>query len=281
MKKTIFALLALLLLGSAASLARDIKADEEPCDCQTIKITGKAVWFGHMIIDKEVVVLRGGSLEIRAGTTVEFAIPPLIDSPEFPWMTVIGELKVQGEPQNPVTFTFDKSYPPQNGQDMIAVRKAKGLFVDNAVFKGAHWALHVHETPALIENSTFEGGFGGVRFKCDDLKIRNCSFVANTIGVRAINSAQPEISGNDFLANTAAIFFRDGIVEPIVTRNNFDSAEYDIKLGESQDKGFSAPENYFTAQGEALWQKIFDGADSEGVGKISLDPLAKEPFKRK
>lgn len=276
-------LFAPLLLLAALLCAPSFAAErlEEHCDCRTIRIFGKTTWSGHLVLDKEVAVYPAGSLTIEPGTVIEFAIPAYIRDDEFPWVNVTGELKVLGTPENPVIFRNIGKEPPGDSQDMISIRKARAVSIKNARFERAGWALHIHDTPAFIENCVFEGNYGGVRCKADQLQIFGSLFKDNKIGLRCLNSKELTVKNSEFTGNLTGIFFRSGIASPAIERNNFDNIEYDLKIGESQAENLSLPGNWFAAGKDGVGARIYDARDSEGIGRIDYEPLSETRFERK
>ncbi|TAL15597.1 right-handed parallel beta-helix repeat-containing protein [bacterium] len=280
MRKLLFApLMVLAVLFFALSFAAE--RIEEPCDCRTIRILGKTVWTGHIVLDKEVVVYPSGSLRIEEGALIEFALPEYMLVDEFPWVTVKGELNVTGSPEKPVIFRNIGKATPGEAQDMISVQKARAVSIKNARFERAGWALHIHDTPAFIENCVFEGNYGGLRCKADKLQVFGSVFKDNKIGIRCLNSSGLTVKNSDFTGNLTGIFFRSGITSPSVEKNNFDNVEYDLKIGEGQAENLSLPGNWFASGKENVEKKIFDAEDSGGIGRINYEPLSETRFERK
>ena len=235
-------------------------------------LTGRTVWEGDVRVTGPVAVPAGAVLIVRPGTRVFFDLPePDEIEPGAPWILVEGGIRVEGTPDRPVWFTATPARV--NGfENMIDVRGGPPAEFRYAVFTGGPWGIHLHDTPALVEGCVFRGNYGGVRFKGGPVTLRGNRFEGNRIGVR-LWKASPVLRNNVFTGNLTGIFFREAVRRPVIKGNLFDDREYDIKLGELQVADVDATGNRWAVPGSAaLPERIFDGADSEGVGRVLLEP---------
>ena len=238
-------------------------------------IYSPTTWSGEIRIVRPVIVTTKATLTLQPGTKVFFDLPdaPPGKDPE-PWILVLGSLVAMGTAEQPILFSSVRLW--QNDvDDMIKVDGAKEAHFRRCVFERGPWAIHVHETAADLSDCIFREDFGGVRFQGGKIVLRGNRFQDNRIGVRSLRSS-PVIEENSFFGNLTGIFFREGIAGAVVRRNNFDNREYDIKLGETQTEDVDASGNWWqAAQGGRLAERIYDGKDTPGIGRVNIDsPLA-------
>ncbi|GAB4286403.1 MAG: hypothetical protein Kow0092_39970 [Deferrisomatales bacterium] len=235
-------------------------------------------WSGELRINRPVIVTATASLTVQPGTKVYFDLPePPPDRDPKPWILVIGTLVAAGTPERPVVFS-SVSLRNNELEDMIQVQKAKEVHLRHCVFERGPWALHAHETPTDVVSCVFRHNFGGVRFQGGPVTLRGNRFEDNRIGVRALRTS-PIIEENTFSGNLTGIFFRQGVADAVIRRNNFDDREYDIKLGEAQSQDVQAGGNWWKAwEAGRLSDRIYDGADSEGVGAVRVDSPLDAPW---
>ncbi|WP_025323583.1 right-handed parallel beta-helix repeat-containing protein [Deferrisoma camini] len=236
------------------------------------------VWRGEVRLVRPLIVTKTATLTLLPGTRVYFDLPePKAGEDPEPWIRVLGSLVALGTPEAPIEIT---SVPLRNNEfeDVISFEKAKEAHLRRVVFERGPWAVHSHFTPVEFEDCTFRNNYGGVRFQGGRVVIRGCRFEENRIGIRCLNSS-PVIEENWFVGNLTGIFFRQGVTGAVLRRNNFDDREYDLKLGEAQTDDVDAGNNWWKADEKGrLADRIFDGADSEGVGRVNVEPRLPVPW---
>ncbi len=235
-------------------------------------------WQGEIRLIRPVIVTKTATLTLQPGTRVFFDMPPVEEGkdPE-PWIRVLGSLVALGTPEAPIVLT---SVGLRNNEfeDMITLEGAKEAHFRHVTFERGPWAVHSHDTPVDFEDCVFRANYGGARFQGGRVVIRRCRFEDNRIGVRCLNGS-PVIEESVFAGNLTGIFFRQGVKAAVLRRNNFDNREYDLKLGEAQADDVDAAQNWWKAAAEGkLAERIFDGADSEGVGRVTVDPQLTVPW---
>ncbi len=235
-------------------------------------------WKGDVRVVRPLIVTRNATLTIMPGTRVFFDLPDLAAGakPE-PWLLVQGRLVATGTPEAPITFT-SVSLRQNELEDMIEIRGAKEAHLRYCVFERGPWGLHIHDATVDVRSSTFRDGYGGVRFQGGRISLRGNRFENNRIGIRCLNGS-PVIEENAFVGNLTGIFFRQGVTGAVVRHNNFDDVEYDLKLGEAQTDDVDAGSNWWAAAAKGrLADRIYDGTDSEGIGRVRTDPVLAEPW---
>jgi len=258
----LFALLTMLLmplsLFAGESGFEDIERDTK--------------WSGEIAVTKPLHVLKDANLQITPGTKVTFDIPSSEEFEPAPWILLEGSIEIGGTASAPVIFKVANKTVQKSTQDMFNLLAAKSAKISYGHFIGAGWALHIHDTPTLIENSRFMEGYGGIRSSSDNLEVSGSVFSANKIGMRLLNAEGVTISSCDFSENLTGIFLRQGIRDISIAKNYFANAEYDIKLGELQEEDVNASSNWWMTSPALGGVKIFDGKDSAGVGLVKTDP---------
>ncbi|MDF1555386.1 MAG: NosD domain-containing protein [Deferrisomatales bacterium] len=229
------------------------------------------IWSGDLVVVGPVRVSKTARLTIEPGTRVFFDLPkPPEGSDCQPWLLVLGRVEARGTPEEPVVFAALGKRQNQF-ENMIDVQAARDAVFKHCVFERGPWGLHLHDTQATIESCVFRDSYGGLRFKGGPVVVRDSRFERNRIGIRCLE-ASPTLRKNAFVDNLTGIFFRQEVREPVIRENRFANVEYDIKLGEMQTTDVDAAENWWSATEGRLAERIFDGADSEGVGRVQTEP---------
>lgn len=239
------------------------------------------VWQGEVTIQGDVVIEKGERLVIQPGTRVLFAFQDGDgDGAGDSGITVKGDLQARGTEAAPIEFA--PSNPGESGMagwKEVLLEDAGGAEFVRCRFVGAQQAVHAHRTPLLIEASRFERNGIGVRFTGGPVTIRGNLFQANGTALRYWESS-PEVVANEFQGNGTAVFVREGSARSVLARNNFlSSADYHIKLGESQAADVEARENWWgTDRREQIERLIFDQQDADYLGRVRYEPPAPGPF---
>lgn len=263
-------------LGVSFPLGGNVSLSAEKKVWSAGEIDGETVWSGEMVVKKPVTVKKGATLKILPGTKVEFDVAQVDhnaaghhhEDAENSWVYVEGKVIAKGEPERKIIFTSAKDMSQHGDVDAFTVIASQGAEFSNVVFEKCGWSVHLHDTPgALFSSSVFRGNYGGIRFKGDGVTFDGNLFEKNHIGVRAIAAKAPAFINNEFRGNITGIFLREEVSEAKITGNKFADEEYDIKLGEEQKYDVTALGNEWKAKGR-LAEVIYDGSDSEGVGRV-------------
>jgi len=229
-----------------------------------------------------VVVAAGERLVIRPGTRVLFAFcDENGDGAGDSRIEVRGSIVARGTKEAPIEFARGKPAPSDAaGWDSVLIEDAASADFSRCRFAGAQQAVHAHRTPLVVEDCRFESNGIGLRFTGGPVAIRRNRFVGNGTAVRYWESS-PEVVANEFAGNATAIFIREGSARSVVTGNNFlSSADYHLKLGESQAADVDARGNWWgTSRREEIERLIFDREDAAYLGRVRFDPPAPAPLK--
>jgi len=240
------------------------------------------VWEGSVTVREDVVVATGETLVVRPGTRVTFAFRDDDgDGSGDARLVVRGAIDARGSATAPVSFVAERpGAAGAPGWAEILIEDAAGARFAACRFSGARQAVHAHRTPLLVERCRFEGNAIGVRFTGDPVTIRACAFARNGTAVRYWESS-PEIAANAFTGNATAVFVREGSPRSVLRGNNFEgSADYHIKLGESQHADVDARGNWWgSARPEEIDRMLFDQLDADYLGRVRYDAPAPGPLR--
>jgi hypothetical protein len=232
------------------------------------------VWEGSVTVRGDVVVAAGETLIVRPGTRVTFAFRDDDgDGAGDARIVVRGAIDAHGSAGAPIAFTADR--PGAAGapgwSEILVEDAARACFV-HCSFSGAQQAVHAHRTPLIVERCRFEGNAIGLRFTGGPVAVHGSSFARNGTGVRYWESS-PEITANDFSGNATAVFVREGSARSVVRGNNFrDSADYHVKLGESQQADVDARGNWWGSTDPAEIERlVYDRLDEDYLGRVRYD----------
>lgn len=268
---------AVLLFALSGAVQGETRAPTSARIVSEGLLSEPTTWAGDVIVRRSVVVTKTASLTLQPGTRVFFDLPEPPASGDYqPWLLVLGSIEALGTAEAPIVFTALGSRQNQE-ENMIDVQEARAANFLHCSFVKGPWGLHLHHTKASVESCLFRDNYGGLRFKGGPVVVRGSRFQGNRIGVRCLE-ASPVIEANAFSGNLTGIFFRQEVLGAVIRRNDFDNTEYDVKLGEFQEADLDASGNWWkAAKAGTLPERIFDGADSEGVGRVHTEPLLPAP----
>ena len=232
------------------------------------------VWEGAVTVREDVLIAPGETLVIRPGTRVTFAFRDDDgDGAGDARILVRGGIDACGSAAAPIVFAAERpGAVGVPGWGEILIEDAEGARFAECRFSGARQAVHAHRTPLIVERCRFEGNAVGLRFTGGPVSVHRSAFAGNGTAVRYWASS-PEITANDFAGNATAVFVREGSARSVVRGNNFrDSADYHVKLGESQQADVDARGNWWgsTDPGE-IERLIYDRLDADYLGRVRYD----------
>ena len=232
-------------------------------------VVREIVWQGEVTVQGTVVIAPGERLVIRPGTRVLFAFrDDNGDGAGDSGIVVRGSVQARGTQDAPIEFA------PENpgrrlraGWDEVLIEDAGSAEFARCRFVGAQQAVHAHRTPLAVEDCRFEGNGIGIRFTGGPVVIRRNRFVANGTAVRYWRE-QPDGGGERIRGERHRGFRARGSARSVITGNNFrSSADYHVKLGESQAADVDARDNWWgTVRREEIERLIFDREDAGYLG---------------
>lgn len=222
---------------------------------------------GEVTFSRETTVAEQGvTLAISPGTRVRFG--------RGAGLTIRGKLLSLGSPSRPVSFSPTEGIEP-GSWDEILLEHASGSLFRHSIVEGGTWGVHSHFTDLEISASLFRNNRGGVRFRSGPLRIRDSRFEQNGIGIRSY-IGEGEIADSVITGNDIGIFVREGA--PTLTIRGSDlsgNREYSIRLGDFNRGDLDARGNWW-GEGNPS-DRLFDGEDEEGIGRILWDPPLTSP----
>ncbi|HWR96878.1 MAG TPA: right-handed parallel beta-helix repeat-containing protein [Candidatus Methanoperedens sp.] len=240
------------------------------------------VWEGSMTVREDVIVGAGELLVVRPGTRVTFVFRDGDgDGLGDARILVRGGIDARGSAAAPITFAAERPGADRGpGWTEILIEDGSRARFEHCRFSGARQAVHAHRTPLVVERCRFEDNAIGVRFTGDPVAIRRSAFARNGTALRYWESS-PEITGNGFEGNGTAVFVREGSARSVLAGNNFlASADYHVKLGESQHADVDAGGNWWgSARPDDVERLIFDRLDADYLGRVRYDAPAPEPLR--
>lgn len=232
------------------------------------------IWEGNVVVREDVVIGPGETLVIRPGTRVTFAFRDDDgDGAGDARVVVRGAIDARASAAAPIVFAAERpGAAGAPGWGEILIEDGCGARFAHCRFAGAQQAVHAHRTPLIVESCRFEGNSFGLRFTGGPVSVHQSAFVDNGTAVRYWESS-PEITANDFAGNGTAVFVRERSPRSVVRGNNFrDSADYHVKLGESQPDDVDARGNWWGSTDAAeIERRIYDRLDAEYLGRVRYD----------
>ena len=174
------------------------------------ELSGKVRWSGQVELQESVVVSRGATLTIVAGTQITAANPQVK-------ISVQGLLQVQGNASAPVIFSG-----PNGWAGVEFMEAPAGSFFHWAQFRSAQAAISSFATDFTVENCTFAENEFGVRLLRESSPvILNSTFENNQVGVANEMKSGPEIRGNRFLNQTRSAILASHNSKGLIVENTF------------------------------------------------------------
>lgn len=230
------------------------------------EISADVIWYGAVMVDSAVTVLKGNTLVIAPGSRVLFA--------KDTGLTVQGKLDASGTKEQKITFGAQK-VNEDSLWDEIMLEYAEGSRIAHCIFEYATWGLHSHFTNLTVTDSIFRKNAGGMRFRSGPMLITRSVFTGNGIGIRSYRG-NAVIRENLITDNDTGIFVREKGSGLNITNNNLAANRgYGVRIGDFNDEDVSARENWW-GPGEPQ-QYLFDGRSEPGIGTIMYEPFLREP----
>jgi nitrous oxidase accessory protein NosD len=271
-------LLGLALLGCATATpvsgeARDLH------DMPVTVIEGETTWSGRVVVDRIVIVRRGGHLTVAPGTRVLFKrVDWDIDNVGDAEITVEGRLTAVGREDAPILFASAEDNPAPADWKYLHVNFAEGAAFDYVRVSHAFSGLQVHYSPATVKNSEFRHNIDGVRFSTARLSVTGSLIAQNRHGIRFEERGHPaNVTGNEVSLNDVGIFaVTDCFGKSTITGNNLRDNRTGVKMGLEQTTDLPLSGNYWGSDAAGARATFFDGASDSELGKILIDPVLEQ-----
>ena len=146
-------------------------------------------WEGEILISGNVVVPRGITLRIKAGTGIDFTGNYQIQ--------VLGRMVTEGTATNPIVIGGNT---PWNGIRLEKPDSASAFYF--TTIRGAAVGLILYEAEAQLDGCTFDTNNIGLHILHCNPVLRNCSFQGNGVyGVKEDDGATPTVTDCGFTGN--------------------------------------------------------------------------------
>jgi nitrous oxidase accessory protein NosD len=271
---------ALLLAASVAACATAPPAARDLHDMPVRAITGEETWEGRVVVDRIVIVRRGGHLTLRPGTKVLFRrVDWDGDGVGDAEITVEGRLTAVGTPEAPILLDSAEPEPAPSDWKYLHVNFAEGARLAYVRCGHAYSGLQVHYSEATVERCEFRHNVDGVRFSTARLTVEGCWIRQNRNGVRYEERGNPaRVAGNDISLNDVGIF----AVTRCLGRSTFAGNDIagnatPVKMGLEQRESLAFPGNWWGPDPAAADAAIVDGRIDPHTGRVRIDPPLAAP----
>lgn len=195
------------------------------------------VWSGTVTMRSDVLILKGATLTIQAGTQVNVhpAEGTKID-PEYlssqTELLIRGRLDVQGTAENPVRFVI---IPGSDNEDFawsgITLDKAEQSRIAFAVIERADIAIRcVGSSPEILGNKISSSRYGIVLQQQSHPKVLNNILKEGEGGVFCWRGSHPYLLNNQIVDHDEEAIFVDADSRPWLDRNTLTGNEVGLAL---------------------------------------------------
>lgn len=247
----------------------------------TGELNGTQRWQGRVLIQGDVVIAPGSSLEIAPGSEILFLPPGEHDlyreHPHFPGSELIvrGTLRAEGSKDAPIRFAAADPGAPPGSWGGVNLQQSPSASFRFCRFTQADSAIHSQESEVYIEDSVFSENLVGIRFHTSRILIENNLLCRNDVAIR-FHFGAPVICHNDIRNNGKGFFITSYPQDYHIEGNRIvDNHEASVVLGEEVPEAVVMPRNdWGTDDGRAIEATFFDGRRSDYLGRVEYLPLA-------
>jgi len=271
---------ALLLAGCAAVPHAADRGAKDLHDMPVRVVSGEEVWEGRVLVDRIVIVRRGGHLVVRPGTKVLFRrVDWDGDGIGDAEITVEGRLTAVGTAAAPILFASAEPEPAPADWKYLHVNFAEGAHLAYVRVSHAFSGLQVHYGEAQVSNAEFRHNVDGVRFSTARLTVESSWVRQNRYGVRFEERGHPaRVVGNEISDNEVGVFAVTQCRGGSEFRgNNIAGNAAAVKLGLEQRDDLSFAENWWGPDPQAVAAAILDGRTDPQLGRVSIAPTMAAP----
>lgn len=189
------------------------------CYCQGKELSGEVRWSGRVNLAESVLVDRGATLTIAAGTRVTAANAQVK-------ISVLGQLHVDGNSSSPVIFTGTTGW-----QGVEFMEASLGSYFRWADFASARAAISSFATDFRVENCTFKENEFGIKLERESSPVITDSlFENNQVGITNEMKSGAEIRGNRFVNQARSAILTSHHSKGLISDNAFDKNKQAITL---------------------------------------------------
>ncbi len=271
-------ILPMMLLLAGCSLAMN---SPPPLLLQgKVVLTTDTLWQGEIVIDGEVTVAHGVTLELAPGTRVQF-VRRDADRDGLGDATIIvkGSLVATGTEEKPILFSSAEVNPKAG--DWLEIRSdfARQLTFDWCEFRDSAYTLHAHFTRGHLRNSYIHHNIDGSRLGRSRFALQN-NLIENNSG-KGINFRDSEITLTDNIIrnNRVGIFLFEKPGNSLIRRNNIYQNELNLQLGDFFADDVAVQDNWWGGSDlSRIRQSIYDQQDDSELGRVTLAPKSEWLF---
>jgi len=208
--------------------------------CNAKELSGVVRWSGQIDLSESVVVSRGATLTIAAGTRITAANPQVK-------ISVQGLLQAEGSDSAPVIFSG-----PTGWLGVEFMEAPAGSFFHWAEFYSSQAGISSFATNFKVENCTFKENEFGIRLLRESSPvILNSSFENNQVGIANEMKSGPEIRGNRFVNQARSAILASHNSKGLIVDNTFVKNKQGITLLQNYPDRISR--NTFTENEVAIY----------------------------
>ncbi len=259
-------------LFAGACIRRPLPEGQSP---QTI------IWEKEIILERDTIIPANATLIIKPGTVVLFGAyqDPRVSHPAFPGVELIvkGKIIARGTKARPIIFTsVNRSLARMNSWGAVNLPDATSGEFAYCRFEFAATALHCQSGTLKLANCSFFYNEIGLRFSNTDPDVTDSFFYNNGTAIQ-YHDASPRIVSSEISRNRVGVFCRFGSKNSKIAFSNiFNNLEYNIKLGEEQADDFLAPENYWGENDNFF--ALYDRQMASYLGRVIVTSPRKEKY---
>ncbi len=263
-------------------------------------ISSDTTWRGRVTIRGQLLVARGATLTVLAGTQVRFErVDENGDGVGDGELRVLGRLLVRGKPGAPVRFSSAATQPrAKDWSYVLLFTTREESHVQHAIFEHAFTGMQAHFSKATIRDSVFHNNVEGIRFGRAEIAIEHNEIRDNQRGIRQHRIEDPiTIVGNEIANNDVGIFLvpsgqntigfsakryaigKQQRTQPLVRLNNISSnRRHNYRLGERFAYDIEVSDNWWGSSArEKISKGIFDHEDDPALGRVLIEPFRTSP----
>jgi len=198
---------------------------------------GDMVWQGTVTMTDDVLVLKGGTLTIHAGTQVNVvpAEGTKID-PEYlssqTELLIRGKLDIQGTPEAPVRFVIlETSETEEIAWSGITLDRAAESFIKNVELERADIAVRCVESSPEIKGARIANcRYGIVAQQQSHPKILGNKLIDGEGGIVCLRRSNPYLLDNRITGHDEEAVFVDASSRPLLDRNSISGNSIGLAL---------------------------------------------------